>query len=201
MERKHSVVIIPGLGDDEKLYRSLTSNWEAEHGLTPYIHVMGWRTKGSDFNERLTSLKSSISSLLSDKQKVSVIGISAGASAAMNATADLKSSGQVVNGRVVLVCGRFNFDSHSWHPLNKNLESLPGYKESLERAQPVIEGLSEEDKKNMYIFRSSLDEVIPSSATSLPGVATTVYPIPTHSLGILGVFLFKRKLIDVLKSV
>lgn len=66
MNKEHSVVFVPGLGDYVRLFEHLTKDWR-KYGLKPVIHRIGWRDKEVDFQPRLQRLLKLIDDLFGNE--------------------------------------------------------------------------------------------------------------------------------------
>lgn len=194
MVKKHYVVIVLGLGEYKNLYIHLTKHWEATYGLTPIIHVFGWREKRANFNEYLTNLEYIIKPLIEQRNSiVSLIGISAGASAALNMYCKLKRDGRPINGKLATLCGRFSFQYHPWYPLSRGVDPFPAFKQSVTLAEKNIRALSRQDKEHIITVHAFFDEVVPKKAASIEGVRAMMIPFLLHFPSIMFTFLFNKK--------
>src|SRR5882762_6381133 len=103
--KKNYVVIVLGLGELSSSYVFLTQNWKRKYNIIPIIYTFGWNNKQEAFNIKFPRLMNTIETLIKKGDNVSLIGISAGASAALNAYIALKKKGIKIN-KYISVCGR-----------------------------------------------------------------------------------------------
>lgn len=200
--RKHYVVIVLGLGETKSVYFWLTRKWKKEYRLIPIIHVIGWKERKKDFEARLSILVEKIKQLLREEDaSVSLIGISAGTSAIINAYSILRDEERLLIKSVILLCGRFNFTSHWWYPMRYGVKPYPAFEQSVALAEKNLEQFSQKEIKKIFVFNLIFDEVTPSSASSIKGATTIVFPLITHLVGIYAIFLWNKKLTTVLKDI
>ncbi len=195
--QKNYAVIVLGLGETPSLYRFLVRNWQKQYGVTPVIHVVGWKKKAERFEPKLARLVSKVEALAKDGNRVTLIGISAGASASVNAQTVLKK--KHIHVPVYTICGRFNLDHHWWYPLSYGVRRMPAFEESVRMVMPSIRRLRGQNPEDISCFRAVFDEVVPRSASVLPGAEMRPIPIPSHHLAIYFRLLFPEALIMPLK--
>jgi len=97
----HSVIIVPGLGDETSKIEWAT-NFYRKYDSEPMVHNMWWRKGEKHFEPKLQKLIKLIDKLAKNGNKVSLIGTSAGSSAVMNAFVVRKNKIH----KVISVCGR-----------------------------------------------------------------------------------------------
>lgn len=91
------VFIITGVGDHTKYIERRTRDWEAKYDIKPHVLKFGWR---GNYSTNYTAIKNKIEKL-SGNNKVCLVGISAGGSAALRIASELED---VKN--VITICGR-----------------------------------------------------------------------------------------------
>ena len=101
MYHVHKVIIIPGLGDETRIPKFLTSHWRS-YGLEPVVFAMGWRDGEESFRLKLLRLVKLIDGFVRNGDRVSLVGTSAGGSAALNTYMERKNKIH----RVITVCSR-----------------------------------------------------------------------------------------------
>src|ERR1019366_397352 len=101
MRKLQHVIYIPGLGDNKAQGQKLVVKWWFIYGVSGRCHQMKW-SDGEPFEPKLKRLIAEIDELNSKGYAVSLIGSSAGASAALNAFAERKN----VLGGVAIICGK-----------------------------------------------------------------------------------------------
>jgi pimeloyl-ACP methyl ester carboxylesterase len=175
------IVVVTGLGDDGKPTALATTGWKKQ-GLAPIIFVPRW-----DNNEgvapKLTKLRKLIDRE-SKGEKIFLLGISAGASLAMNAF--IKRPNKVE--KMVSVCGRLRLgwsrDKISRKLQEETLKHL-AFKESVEMVEKNIEKLTEGDRKRILTISARLgDELIPLSTSQLAGAKNVFVSGLGHVLAI-----------------
>lgn len=196
--KKHYVVIVLGLGEVAPIYKFLTRNWVKRYSLIPVVYVVGWRDKHEQFEKKLARLVDEIKAIGRRGDMVSLIGVSAGASATLNAYIILKKEGYTFIRTYVSVCGRFNLDAHWWYPLSYGVKSVPLFEKSVFMVMNNMRILRDEDYYKMTAFYSLFDEVVPNSASTLKYVSHRMIPFPFH-LAIYYLFLFPLPLITLLQ--
>ena len=154
------------MGDDGKATKLIVAGWK-KLGLAPIIFVPGWDNE-EGVAPKLTRLNKLIDKE-SEGKKISLLGISAGASLAMNAF--IKRLNKVE--KMVSVCGRLRL-GWSGDKIGRKLqeETLKhlAFKESVEMVEKNIEKLTEDDRKKILTISARLgDELIPLSTSQLAG--------------------------------
>jgi pimeloyl-ACP methyl ester carboxylesterase len=111
---KYVAIIIPGLGEIER-FSLLSSHWRKYH-VEPVLHRVGWH--GSEhFEARLAKIVARIDSFSTTGTKVSLIGCSAGGSAALNAFLERKNTVH----KVISLCGWLRVGEQRWLGLSEQL--------------------------------------------------------------------------------
>lgn len=172
---KHHIIYIPGLGDRYSYGQNIAINWWRWFGLTPHYFALGW-TNQEGFDAKLARLISEIDALKQHGDYVSLVGVSAGASAALNAYA--RHPG--VTG-VVYISGKINspelVDPQIFARNPDFNESLGWLKESLAQLSPVKVGRI----LNIHPVR---DQTVSINDTKIIGTAESVVPGWNHASGI-----------------
>jgi esterase/lipase len=135
------VFVIAGVGDHTGYIKQRTQNWQNKYNLEPIVMDFGWR---GNYAKNYTLLKDRVNTL-SGEEKVAVIGISAGGSAAIKLASELKNIE-----RVVTICGR---TSRGGLKL-VSLKSFPAYWESVDNLSRVH--LS----KELLVIKPWFDEIV-----------------------------------------
>ncbi|MDE2591006.1 MAG: alpha/beta hydrolase, partial [Patescibacteria group bacterium] len=162
MPDKHYVIVVPGLGDRDKLVTLAVKHWK-QYGIIPYVHLAPWKKKEvlSAKLERLVSLVDK----LSKKGKVSLVGISAGGSMVLNAYAKRKARIKAV----INICGRLKCGDHVFPSLNFAAKGNPAFRESVLFCDESRHVLKKSDRKKVMTLRAMYDEVVPPSTATLKG--------------------------------
>jgi len=194
----HAVIILPGLGDEEELFRFATRNWD-KFGLAVYICPFGWKDFSSPFETKLLKLLSLIDSLYSQGFEVSLIGTSAGGTAVLNAYLEKKDKIK----RVVTICSPLKpCDGHILRSFKNLCKINHILGESIQRLNNKVNLLTHEDKKKIMTVSSHFDEIIPYDASTISGARFLTIPTVEHFFGIFSAFVFfSRPIIEFIKSV
>jgi hypothetical protein len=177
----HHVIYVPGLGDHHAHGQNIIINLWRLFGLKPHYFPLGWNNP-TGFSTKLNLLNDYITELHGSGNVVSLVGVSAGASAVINAY----SVNRHVSG-VVYICGKIN------HPENVGLSTFavnPDFKESLMLLQYNLEHLSVAGKQRLLNIYPYKDQTVPYKDTRIQGVKEIKLPGWSHAQGILsGVIL------------
>lgn len=192
--RKHNVVFAPGLGDDNPLLRWEMKRFES-NGFVVHVHPAPWGNKNEELKPKLERLIRLIENLAASGDKVSLVGISAGASLVLNAYI-LKTN--KITG-VVNLFGRLR--SKSSPSLNFAARNSSAFKESVLMFEKNETKLTNADRKKILTVRAMFDETVPLSTTPLAGAKNIQVPLIEHTLSIyLGVLIYKRVITDFLRE-
>lgn len=198
MNSTHTVIIIPGLGDDAHKLEFATKHF-IKHNLTPHVYSVAWHKEPYDFHTKLTQLLSLIDNYKSNGSKVSLIGCSAGGSAVLNAFVERLNSIR----RVINVCGRLRTGNQKgFRSYEARTKSSKAFAESVKLFESHENRLSVEDRKKVMTVRAMFgDELVPSDTTVLEGACNIQVPTIEHMLSIAAsLTLFSKPLIDFIKS-
>ena len=159
---KHHVVYVPGLGDQRPYGQSFLLHLWRPFGLTPHYHALGW-ADGEPFTPKLERLIAKIDSLKSAGNKVSLVGVSAGASAVLTAYSQRLDD---VTG-VVCISGKIqNPGKINERYFIKN----PAFKDSVFGLSKVLESLSPAELGRIMSIHPIHDQTVPISDTIIKGV-------------------------------
>ena len=186
------IIYITGLGDQKPNYQpQIIKQWE-KFGVVPHYFAVGW-SDGEGFEPKLKRLCGLIDEL-SGQGRVSLVGVSAGAGAALNAYVERKDK----TSGVVFICGKIiGYDSVNPRYFREN----PAFDESLALTQRNLEKLTEKDKSKMLSVRPIYDETVPIPATMIPGVESRLIISAFHIPSIfLALTIYKRGFLNFLKS-
>ena len=159
--KDHHIVYVPGLGDPRygtqgwilKLWRLL--------GVRAHYCPMRWGDK-EPFAPKFEKLLGIIDELIAQNHEVSLIGISAGASAVLNAFAARKDR---ING-VVCVCGKIN---HPETVRPERYKANPAFKDSLEQLQKSLGRLGPAERSRIMSIHPIDDATVPPADTIIEG--------------------------------
>ncbi|PIY80257.1 MAG: hypothetical protein COY80_03760 [Candidatus Pacebacteria bacterium CG_4_10_14_0_8_um_filter_42_14] len=195
MSKEHKVVIIPGLGDDTKHLRLAVAPWNRK-GLTPIVYSVDWRN-GEGFEPKLEGLLTLVDKLEAEGNLISLVGTSAGGSAALNAFVKRLDAVH----RVINVCGRLRVGPTTGY---RSFDSMTKTSLAFAQAVKMFEGLegsiSTQDIKRIMTVRSLLgDELVPKSTTIIEGARNIWVPTPEHVISIgASLTVFSHRLIEFL---
>lgn len=187
---KH-VVYIPGIGDHRRYGQKIVIQLWRFFGLTPHYFPLGWNI-AEGFNVKQKRLLDLVEKLHSSKDSVSLVGISAGASAAVNtfAKSDAVSS-------VVCICGKIN----NPQTIGPNvLIPNPDFGESVNAVAASLASLGSRTKNIMSIHPWK-DQTVPVPDTIIKGAKEKTLPGWSHISGIFfGVILGSRAISKFIRS-
>lgn len=191
----HAVIIIPGLKDQVRWHQILTGWWKNK-GLTPIICAINWHD-GESFQPKLERLMKKVNILKREFEKVSVVGTSAGGSAAFNLFLSLpKQLTFAVN-----VGGRLRPGN------NKGLQSFEArtrtsvaFKESVLTFAKKERKIPRNLKQRMMTIRPKFgDELVPADTVILQGANNIAIPSFEHMFSIaLTLTIFSNPLVSFL---
>lgn len=148
--------------------------------MIAHYHPVIWRGS-EDFAPKLDRIVELVDELHSEGHRVSLVGVSAGATAAFNTY--MKRPEKIA--KVVYVCGKLRRpDSvgERYYRIN------PAFKQSLEKVQDQIDNLTPEDSAKMLSLKPWYDQTVPVADTVLPGVRNwrmlSLWHIPSIFIGI-----------------
>ena len=177
----HSVIIIPGLGDNTTYLNLLKNSWK-KYNLDIVVYSMGWQDNTKSFRQKLDGLLKLIDKLHSSGEKISLVGTSAGASAALNAFVERRD----IIHKVVNVCGRVRVGPESgfWSFVLRTKKS-PSFAESVRAFENKEKLLNKDDKKRiMTIMPLFGDQLVPSSTVPIKGATNKKIYTGEHILSI-----------------
>lgn len=192
MAKEHYVIYITGLGDQKPLYQPQIINRWRKFGLTPHYHPVGW-ADGEAFAPKLKRLIRKVDEIYGQGHTVSLVGISAGAGAALNVYMERRAK---ISG-LVFICGKLiGYSNVNPNYFKKN----PAFSESLKLTQVNLTKIKDEDKAKMLSIRPIFDETVPINTQLIPGVnrrlIISIFHIPSIFLAIT---IYRRMLVNFLK--
>ena len=193
---KHTVILVPGLGDRILRHTWFTRQWEKD-GIKVVIHTAPWNKTEEKFEPKLDRLLQHIDQLSNPQTNLTLIGTSAGASLVINAFAKRKSKIH----KVINVCGRVRKGNSIWLPLIIAAKGHPAFYESVIACENEISKLTTNDKaKIMTVSPWPIDGIVPMSCVPINGATNLSIPVPFHALGIgAALSFFRSHLINFIK--
>lgn len=193
----HHIIYIPGLGDHGTRVQRLAPKYWQAFGVKGHCYLMHWNDK-EGFAPKLDGLLAFIDQLSKDGDPVSLVGASAGASAALVAYA---ARAETVAG-VICICGKISHPEtvEAWR-----FRENPAFQESLAQLQQALPGLPAENRSRIMSLRPLYDGVVPTADTNIAGASERVMPFVGHaaSIGLALVFaaplmigFLKRQVVD-----
>lgn len=193
---KHKCLIIPGLGDNKKTMKLLAYGWK-KWGIFTYVHSVGWYDRGCSFDQKLEELVNLVDEL-NDGTPISVVGVSAGVSAALNIFAQRS---EVIR-TCVNICGPVRFGNRRLCKPARMKEKSMLFAESVSMAEKNLDGLDEELRSRVLtIYPRFGDELIQRSSVKIEGAKNIEIPVPGHRTGaILAMTVWGRVILDFIMS-
>ena len=196
MKPKHTVIIVPGLGDETKKIKWAT-NFYRKYGLEPVVHNMWWRKDEKHFEPKLQKLTKLIDRLSKTGDKVSLIGTSAGSSAVMNAFVARKKKIY----KVISICGRLSQgEKKGFRSFEAKTVSSLAFKESVLMFEKSETILTKEDRKKIMTISATFDELVPANTSQIKGATNKKIKSVEHMFSIWMGLSFYKPLIDFLTS-
>lgn len=181
MPQTHSVIIIPGLGDNSKVIKYLEKPWE-KFGLNIIPYPIGWNDDSKLFQPKLAKLLRLVDKLHAAGEKISIVGTSAGGSAALNAFVERKN----IIHKVVNVCGRLRVGPESgfWSFVLRTKKS-PSFADSVRMFESRENLLTQNDRKKiMTVMPLFGDQLVPASTVPIVGAINKKIFMGEHILSI-----------------
>ncbi len=175
MEMPQHVIYLPGLGDHHsRLQEAAVGLWRV-YGVIPHFHRIGWADNES-FEGKLVSILNEVDKYAEDGE-VSLVGTSAGASAALNAFARRQGSVK----RVVTICGKIqNLETID----EKRFKRNPAFRGSVELLPESLKQLNQEDLSNILNIYPLWDGIVPIKDAIIEGAHSLRMLVPGHVFSI-----------------
>ena len=180
-----NAIIIPGLGGRYPLYERALWHWH-KYKIATTLFYINWED-GEDYESKADALSQLIDHLSSSGTPLILIGVSAGASAALNAYVTHKQ----VNA-VVTVCGFTNIEYLDQKQMNQR---SPAFVQSVQILSSNLTKLTSEDEKNILSMTAYADRTVNDNASYLPGVTSRKILATGHIIGIASALLFYGRFI------
>lgn len=191
----HHVIFVPGLGDRKQpLSTILRSLWQ-NRGLQTEVFLFGWNDEEGTFSDKQELLLGKVDHLISEEHAVSLVGISAGGSAVLNAFVERPHQIH----RVVNVCGRLQRGENVKPTLEKASERHPLFAASVRQCEERLSHISPDQASQILTMRPIFDEVVPMSTVPIIGARNvrifSFFHMPSISLALT---CFRGEIIDFL---
>ncbi len=198
MAKKHQVIIVPGLGDEVNKISFATRHWSG-HNLEPIIHKIGWHDGEKNFTPKLKGLLELIDKSVNSGNRVSLVGLSAGGSAVLNAFQERKN----VIKKCVNVCGRLRRgDQRGFRSFEKRTASSPSFAQSVILFESREKYLTINDRQKIMTVSALFgDELVPADTATLAGASNITIPAAEHIFTIvMALTFFSGRIINFLKK-
>jgi dienelactone hydrolase len=169
------VIYIPGLGDYRNYGQPFALNLWRVFGVKAHYLAIKWQSDES-FGEKLEKILAKIDRLEKDYGSVSLVGVSAGASAVLNAYADRPN---VKN--VVCICGKINNPQTIGQKVYK---INPPFEESVYLLQKILKKLSSPQRARILSIHPVKDIVVPPKDTLIDDAIELEVRAKSHVAGI-----------------
>lgn len=175
MPKKLSVIYIPGLGESNYSYQRKAINFWRHYGIKAYLYKSNWSDKKS-WQHKKAELCELIDKQSMDNQ-LYLIGVSAGASAAINLYSLKKDKIKAI----ILIAGKVNNPTniHLFH-LKKN----PAFVQSVNECRGSLNNLNESYRKRILSIYSYLDFTVRPKDSYIYQAKNVRLLWPTHVLTI-----------------
>lgn len=188
----HHVIYVPGLGDDRSYGQNLAIQIWRLFGVKPHYFPLIWKSN-EDFDIKFKRLTDKIDSLLTKNNKVSLVGVSAGASAVINAYAARQ---QIYS--VVCICGKIQHPEtidESYFTVN------PPFHKSIYRVKSSLDCLGPDKLAKIMSIHPISDPIVPIAHTIIPGAKEVEVPVRGHGFSIMFSIIFASpKITKFIKS-
>ena len=196
---KHIIIVVPGLDDgpDTWLMRLILRLWRSD-GIKVELCRMQWRN-GHSFQSKLDTLLGLIDEHTKTGYAVSLVGISAGGSAVINA---LFARPDKVH-KVINICGRLRGgNNHGFRSLERRSRSSTAFRDSVLTCEQNLEKIDSTYLSRIMTFRARFgDELVPSDTSQVSGAYNVALPTIEHMISIATTLIFYRRcIIDFAKS-
>ncbi len=192
-EAKHSIIVVPGLDDgpDTWLMRLILRLWRSD-GIKVELCRMRWKDSSSYLSKREKLLRQ-----IDENNKAgyttSLVGISAGGSAVVNA---LFARPDIVH-KVINICGRLKDGGYlGFRSLERRSRSSPAFRDSVLTCEQNLEKTDSTYLRRIMTFRARFgDELVPSDTSQVSGANNIALPTIEHMISIATTLIFYRRCI------
>lgn len=190
--KKHHIIIIPGIPSFGFCIKILSFPFYL-FGYIPHVVNIRWTDEQDTFHIKLKRLLKVVDSLF-EKGNVSLIGLSAGGSMALNALLLRKSKIQ----KVITICSR-------WKKLNgelsQGMKKHKAFCESVERIEKDEPSLTLIDRSKILTIRALYDEMVNPRVIPFSGATNICFPLLFHGPTIvLSLSLFSYVIFRFMKT-
>lgn len=176
MRQSHRVIYLPGLGDPRSKEEGVLRRLWHLYGIEVSYHPLYWSDNRS-FDVKLKEVESEIDVLVEKGDPVSLVGASAGASAALNAFA---SRHEKLNA-LVCICGKIN---NPQSVMEYTFSHNPSFRDSLSLIPHSLEQLDGPLRSRILSLHPLYDGVVPIADTFVEGALNKTMPSVGHAISI-----------------
>jgi pimeloyl-ACP methyl ester carboxylesterase len=178
----HHVIYVPGIGDHRRYGQPAALYLWRPYGLHPHYLPLGWHVK-EGFDVKLARLTKLIDDLLAAGHTVSLVGVSAGASAVLAAYAERPAVH-----RVVTICGKILYPERIGQ---RTYDMNPDFEGSMALVPAALSRLKTADKlKDILTIYSPRDTVVATDDAQIDGAPTKVVGGWSHGSAIFVAVIF-----------
>lgn len=177
----HQVIYVPGLGDRIPHGQSIILKLWRLFGLNVHYFPMGWADK-EPFQPKLARLLAKIDELSKSKDPVSLVGVSAGGSAVIDAYEQRKFLNSVV-----LIAGKI----HNPQAINQRYyDKNPAFQGSIAAVTNAVKLLTGDERRRILSIHPIWDNTVPVKDTKITGAQSKTVPALGHIPGIYYTIIF-----------
>lgn len=193
----HQIIILPGLSDRVEQITKATNFWR-KRGLEPHVVRMGWRDVEQKSIEMKLDEIIALAERLSNSGRVSILGISAGGSAALNAFISRPD----LFFKATNVCGRLRAGNHHFRSFEKMSKTSKMFRESILKFEKSETEIPHEFRERILTVSALFgDELVPADTSGLEGAKNIRIPTVEHGLSIgLALTVFSGAIFSFVKS-
>ncbi len=181
------IVVVPGLDDGKYNILGLVSRiWNSDQ-VQIYPLPVGWRN-GASYKRKLATLLELVDELLATGDPVAIVGISAGASLALNAYTLRPRLLGMAN-----LCGTLRFGLAPPASLTRRAWAVPAYHDSVLACEVTQEKLTVEQRRRVLIMKPLRDGIVPLATMTLRGAKEHRVVGVNHSQSIVTALLLYRR--------
>lgn len=182
---KH-VIYVPGLGDHRNYGQPVILLFWRLFGVKAHYLALGWHSH-EPFDKKLEKLLALADELKGKYGSVSLVGVSAGATAVLNALASRKDLG-----KVVCICGKINNPQTVGQQV---YDYNPPFKESAYLLQKNLRKLGPPERARIMSIHPLQDPTVPPADTILDGAVESTVPTKGHIFSIYFSVMFRARTI------
>lgn len=179
-DMKTLVIMIPGLGNDSVYIYNPMLNWWRKKGIEMLLFKTEWRSK-ENYQKKIKRLLDLIDEK-SKNNKVSLIGMSAGGSLAVNAFSERKDK---IN-KVITVCSRLRIGKmNGLSGFKKRVEGYPSFKESIIKTEEKEKLLAKKERQQIMTVHALFgDQLIKANTAIIDGARNITVATMGHRISI-----------------